>query len=70
MKTRALNDPTGWRFYGAIHGIDQNLWQQLGYLNSSDPMPSSGDLADLFLGPDEGLGVFVPGADEGIHMLL
>jgi tyrosinase len=21
MKARALNDPIGWRFYGAIHGI-------------------------------------------------
>jgi tyrosinase len=39
MKARALAEPTGWRFYGAMHGIDQQLWQQLGYLSSSDPMP-------------------------------
>jgi tyrosinase len=43
MKARALNEPTGWRFYGAIHGIDPGLWQQLGYLNASDPTPSSAD---------------------------
>jgi tyrosinase len=36
MKTRALSEPTGWRFYGAIHGINQDLWQQLGYLGASD----------------------------------
>jgi tyrosinase len=33
----------GWRFYGAIHGIDEDLWQQLGYLSPADPMPSSAD---------------------------
>ena len=27
-------------------------------------------LADLFLGPEKGLGLFVPGTDEGIDMLL
>jgi len=36
----------------------------------SDTPAFEAALADLFLGPDEGLGVFVPGADEGIHMLL
>ena len=41
MKARALAEPTSWRFYGAIHGIDQQLWRQLGYLNQSDPMPSN-----------------------------
>jgi tyrosinase len=41
MRTRALAEPTSWRFYGAIHGIDQRLWRQLGYLSQSDPMPSS-----------------------------
>lgn len=40
MKLRALNEPTGWRFYGAIHGIDPGLWKQLGYLSPADPMPS------------------------------
>jgi tyrosinase len=44
MKARPLSDPTGWRFYGAIHGIDQQLWQQLGYLSSQDQMPSRADI--------------------------
>jgi tyrosinase len=47
MKARALDEPTGWRFYGAIHGIDPQLWQQLGYLSASDPMPPE-NLTDRF----------------------
>ena len=31
MKARALNDPTSWRFFGAIHGFDPGLWQPLGF---------------------------------------
>jgi tyrosinase len=43
MKARALADPTAWRFFGAIHGIDNGLWQQLGYLSRTDQMPSNAD---------------------------
>jgi len=43
MRARALADPVGWRFYGAIHGIDQDLWRQLGYLTNGDRMPSAAD---------------------------
>jgi tyrosinase len=31
------------RFFGAIHGIDNGLWQQLGYLSRTDRMPSNAD---------------------------
>ena len=41
MNARALAEPTGWRFYGGIHGIDETLWKQLGYLTSSDKMPTN-----------------------------
>ena len=40
MKARALAEPTSWRFYGAIHGLDPQLWQVLGYLSQSDQLPS------------------------------
>src|SRR3982751_5005308 len=40
MKARALAEPTSWRFYGAIHGIDPGLWQALDYLSPSDQPPS------------------------------
>jgi tyrosinase len=60
MKARALNDPTGWRFFGAIHGIDQGLWQQLGYLSSSDPMPSSADISTYWNQCQHGSWYFLP----------
>src|SRR5947209_4199060 len=41
MKARKLNEPTAWRFYGAIHGIFPPLWQQYGYLTSSDTLPTT-----------------------------
>lgn len=41
MKARALAEPTSWRFYGAIHGLDPQLWQLLGYLSPSDPLPDT-----------------------------
>jgi len=43
MKARALNDKTSWRFYGAMHGIDRDLWQQYGYLSRSDAFPAKSD---------------------------
>jgi tyrosinase len=45
LTARPLGDPTSWRFYGGTHGIDAQLWQQLGYLSSSDPAPSKADTA-------------------------
>jgi tyrosinase len=47
MQARALAEPTAWRFYGAIHGIDFGLWQQLGYYDGQEPLPSQ-QLQDEF----------------------
>jgi len=41
MKAKALAEPTSWRFYGAMHGIDTKLWHKLGYLPTGDKKPSS-----------------------------
>jgi tyrosinase len=60
MKARALSEPTGWRFYGAIHGIDPGLWQQLGYLSSSDPTPSSADIKTFWNECQHGSWYFLP----------
>jgi len=44
LKSRPLNDHTSWRFMAAIHGINFNSWQQLGYYNpSTDQLPSRVD---------------------------
>ncbi|MEA2490230.1 MAG: tyrosinase [Acidobacteriota bacterium] len=40
MKERALADPTSWRFYGAIHGFDTDLWRKDGYISDLDAMPA------------------------------
>jgi tyrosinase len=60
MKARALTDPTGWRFYGAIHGIDQDLWQQLGYLDPEEPMPSGAVTASYWNECQHGSWYFLP----------
>jgi tyrosinase len=60
MKSRALNQPTGWRFYGAIHGIDQDLWQQLGYLDPNEPMPGDADVAAYWNQCQHGSWYFLP----------
>jgi tyrosinase len=60
MKARALSEPTGWRFYGAIHGIDQGLWQQLGYFNPEEPMPSDADIAAYWNECQHGSWYFLP----------
>lgn len=60
MKSRPLNDPTAWRFFGAIHGFDQGLWQQLGYLSPTDPMPSDGDVNAYWSECQHGSWYFLP----------
>ena len=60
MKARALNEPTAWRFYGAMHGIDQGLWRPLGYLGPGDQMPSSGDSKIFWQQCQHGSWYFLP----------
>jgi tyrosinase len=40
MKARALADPNGWRFWGAIHGLDEERWQHYGYLTPGEAKPA------------------------------
>src|SRR5580704_7831943 len=60
MKARHLNERTAWRFYGAMHGIDQPLWRQLGYLSASDTMPSAADIASFWKQCQHGSWYFLP----------
>ena len=60
MQARALNEPTGWRFYGAIHGFDQDLWQQLGFWSSDDPTPNPADVTNYWLQCQHGSWYFLP----------
>jgi tyrosinase len=60
MQSRKLNHRLGWRFYGAIHGFDNQLWQQLGYFSSSDQMPSQSDLDQFWEQCQHGSWYFQP----------
>lgn len=39
MRARPINEPTSWRFYGAMHGFDEQLWHALGHLSPADARP-------------------------------
>jgi tyrosinase len=41
MQARALNQPTAWGFFGAIHGFNPSLWKKLGY--ATTPVASPAD---------------------------
>ncbi|MBP1851056.1 tyrosinase family protein [Rhizobium halophytocola] len=43
MKARPLSSLAGWRFMGAVHGIDTGLWQQYGYFTPGEPVPVPAD---------------------------
>jgi tyrosinase len=60
MKARALNEGTAWRFYGAIHGIDQGLWEQYGYLSETDTPPSKSDMDTYWNQCQHGSWYFLP----------
>jgi hypothetical protein len=60
-EAHALNEPTGWRFYAAIHGIDQNLWQKLGYWSPSDPCRAAAILRPIGTSASMAAGTSCPG---------
>jgi tyrosinase len=60
MKARPLSDPTSWRFFGAIHGFNQGLWQQVGELNENDAPPSDGDMKTYWAQCQHGSWYFLP----------
>jgi len=60
MKARGLNQRTSWKFYGAIHGIDQPLWTQLGLLSNADEMPPQADIDAYWSECQHGSWFFLP----------
>lgn len=39
LQKLALDEPTSWRFFAAIHGFDQGLWEGFGAWNADETMP-------------------------------
>jgi tyrosinase len=60
MKAKALAQSTSWKFYGAIHGFNPQLWQRVGYYNPSDPMPSSTEVKRFWFQCQHGSWYFLP----------
>jgi tyrosinase len=60
MKLRAIAEPTSWRFYAAMHGVDSNLWQALGYLSQADQLPSSSVIKEFWRQCQHGSWYFLP----------
>src|SRR5580704_382789 len=60
MKARALAEPTAWRFYGAIHGLDPALWEALGYLTKAEAKLSNADTKRFWKQCQHGSWYFLP----------
>lgn len=60
MKSRTIDKPTSWNFYGAIHGFDQQLWKQFGYWSPTGPQPNSGDVKSYWQQCQHGSWYFLP----------
>ncbi len=60
MQSRPLSDPTAWRFYGAIHGIDRRLWTQLGFLSSGAQLPPNDTIRTYWQQCQHGSWYFLP----------
>lgn len=60
LKSRALDDPTSWRFYAAIHGIYPQLWEEYGYLSASDQPPTQPVIREFWQQCQHGSWYFLP----------
>jgi tyrosinase len=60
MKKRPLNDPTSWRFFAGIHGLDTQLWTFYKYLSPTDKKPSPDVQAALWNACQHGTWYFLP----------
>lgn len=60
MQKRELDDPKGWRFYAAIHGFDQSLWQSHGYWSPGDRKPNDDDKKRFWSQCQHGSWYFLP----------
>jgi tyrosinase len=60
MMARGLNEPTSWRFYGAIHGFNRAMWQQVGAFTAGEPQPSRTDIQTYWEQCQHGSWYFLP----------
>ena len=60
MQSRALAEPTSWRFYAAMHGFNPARWQELGYLTAADEPPSQALMIQFWRQCQHGSWYFLP----------
>jgi tyrosinase len=60
MRQRPHAEPTSWRFYAAIHGVDQQTWTDLGFWGADEAPPSQGVQAKLWAQCQHGSWYFLP----------
>ena len=60
MQSRPLAEPTGWRFYAAMHGFNPARWQELGYLTAADQPPSQALMIQFWRQCQHGSWYFLP----------
>lgn len=60
MQQRPLTDPTSWRFYGAIHGVNGPRWRDLGYLSVGEAVPATAVQQTYFAQCQHGSWYFLP----------
>ena len=60
MKKKPISDSTSWNFFGAIHGINKQLWQMYGYFDPSAPLPPAADVSRYWDQCQHGSWYFLP----------
>ncbi|HYM25668.1 MAG TPA: tyrosinase family protein [Vicinamibacterales bacterium] len=60
LKKLAIADRGSWNFYAAMHGIDPQLWAQLGVITTTTPMPPGSDVKRFWQQCQHGSWYFLP----------
>jgi tyrosinase len=60
MQARPLKDPTSWRFWAAMHGLDPGLWTALGYLHAGEAQPRAAVVKQFWTQCQHGSWYFLP----------
>ena len=60
MKAHPLKQRTSWRFYAAMHGFFDQLWELYGYFSASDTRPPNADIGRFWDQCQHGSWYFLP----------
>jgi tyrosinase len=46
LQSRSIDDVTSWRYLAAMHGVDEQLWRDVGYLRANEQLPNTNEFVD------------------------